>query len=250
METKEKNKFYHYEHSNRFRRILGGMVLIGIGIILLAKKMGALIPDWVFSWQMLIIVFGIYIGAKRAFRGIGWLIPVVIGSVLLMDKVAPELSIKPYLWPTAIIVAGLSMILRPHRGCRSHRWKRWEEQKRNVESFSSPEDTINSHCVFSGVKKNIISKDFKGGQINCVFGGAEIDLSQCDINGKVILELENVFGGTKLIIPSNWMLQNELVTVMGGVEDKRYTQQNTGGQNEKILILRGNVVFGGVEIKN
>ena len=99
METKENNKYNHYEHSHRSGRILSGFVLIGIGTVFLAKKMGVLIPDWVFTWQMLIIVIGVYIGPKRAFRGIGWLIPVVVGSIFMLENFAPELSLKPYIVP-------------------------------------------------------------------------------------------------------------------------------------------------------
>ncbi len=49
-------------------------------------------------------------------------------------------------------------------------------------SFSS-EDYIDATTVLGGIHKNIISKNFKGGDITIFMGGAEINLSQADIQG-------------------------------------------------------------------
>lgn len=52
-------------------------------------------------------------------------------------------------------------------------------------------------------------------------GGTEIDMTQADINGRVVLDVTQILGGTKLIIPAHWELKSELVSVFGGIEDKR-----------------------------
>jgi predicted membrane protein len=104
--------------------------------------------------------------------------------------------------------------------------------------------------VFGGVKKNVVSKNFKGGEINNVFGGSEINLTQADFTGIITLEINNVFGGTKLIVPSHWQLKSEITAVMGGVEDRRNIQPNSGIVPDKILIINGNTFFGGIDIRN
>lgn len=48
----------------------------------------------------------------------------------------------------------------------------------------------------------------------------------------VTLEITTIFGGTKLIIPSNWEIKSEAVMIFGGIEDKRRMQTITG-QPEK-----------------
>ena len=80
-------------------------------------------------------------------------------------------------------------------------------------------------------------------------GGAEINLSQSDIKKPVKMEINNVFGGTKIIVPSDWDVKSEATTVFGGVEDKRAITSiaPTAG---KTLIIEGNCFFGGIEIKN
>ena len=80
-------------------------------------------------------------------------------------------------------------------------------------------------------------------------GGTEINLMKADIQQPILLEVNNVFGGAKLIVPSNWDVKNEVTAVFGGIEDKRTI--NTGIPDpEKIIVLKGTCVFGGIEITN
>ena len=46
-------------------------------------------------------------------------------------------------------------------------------------------------------------------------GGAELNLMQADIHEQVFLEINNVFGGTKLIVPAHWYIKNEVSAVFG-----------------------------------
>ncbi len=165
-------------------------------------------------------------------------------------------------WPLLIIAIGIIMIFKPRGRCsdRNH-WRRWEHkwkeewESKHQESLTNEntngEDRIETVSVFGGVKKNIISKNFKGGEITCVFGGAEINLMQADINGKAVLELTQVFGGTKLIVPAHWEIQNhEMVAVLGGIDDKRQLQKESVKDSSKTLILKGTCLFGGIEINS
>ena len=100
------------------------------------------------------------------------------------------------------------------------------------------------------MKKNIISKNFRGGESVTVFGGTEINLTQADISGAVGLEITQIFGGTKLIVPANWTVQSkELVAILGGIDDKRPPVPNAGAP-EKVLILKGTCLLGGIEIRS
>ena len=58
-----------------------------------------------------------------------------------------------------------------------------------------------------------------------------------------------MFGGLKIIVPSNWEVKTQMTTIAAGVEDKR----GRGGLEvvpDKTLILKGTVLFGGVDIQN
>jgi predicted membrane protein len=238
--------------SNQSGRAWGGLIIVAVGAVLLAKKAGADLPPWLFTWQMALITFGVFVGAKHRFRDWGWLVPVAIGSVFLADKFIEDISIEQFFWPIIIIFIGLVMIFKPKRS-RDGVWRRWNEKHQEqfsaMNSQNTEEDFINAVTIFGGAKKVIISKDFKGGETTTFFGGVEINLTQADINGRAELELTQVFGGTKLVVPSNWKIQTEeLVSGFGGLDDKR--KNITTPDPDKTLVLKGTCIFGGIDIKN
>ena len=180
-------------------RALSRFIIVTVGALLLARNMGIYFPHWLSSWQMLLIVIGLYVGARHSFRHFGWLIPIAIGSIFLLEDFVPDLSVREYAWPIVIIFIGLLMIFRP-RGARNHRRRLREWQKIADETEKTSEGFFESVTMFGENKKQILSKDFKGGESVCVFGGTEINLTQADINGRVSIELVQVFGGTRLIV--------------------------------------------------
>ncbi len=113
--------------------------------------------------------------------------------------------------------------------------------------FSS-EDFIDATTILGGIHKNILSKNFKGGDITIFMGGAEINLSQADIQGTASLDITQIMGGTKIIVPPHWEVRSQLTSVFGNIEDKR-TNIGTTDPN-KVLIIDGSSVFGGIEIRN
>jgi hypothetical protein len=113
--------------------------------------------------------------------------------------------------------------------------------------FSS-EDFIDATTILGGIHKNILSKNFKGGDITIFMGGAEINLSQADIQGTACLDITQIMGGTKIIIPPHWEVRSQLTSIFGNIEDKRTNIGNT--DPNKVLIIDGSSVFGGIEIRN
>ncbi len=248
----------HYQHSRYGRhdgkgRVMAGLVIIIIGGLLLAQKLGAWFPDWLFSWQTLLIAIGIFVGAKHNFRPGGWLIPIFIGMLFLYDRFFPEINLRPYFIPLILIAIGAVMILVPRHLRGTSRWHRRNEDTQTVNDTQIGIDTSNevmdSVTIFGGVKKNVISKSFKGGELVTIFGGTEINLMQADIKGKVKLEIVQVFGGTKLIIPANWNIQSEMVSILGDIQDSRMTSKDSVDPN-KILVIDGFSMFGGISIKS
>jgi predicted membrane protein len=243
-----------HQERNRKGKIFGGILIFIAGAAYLAKEMGVYFPQWVFSWQMFLIIIGLFVGVKNSFRSFGWIVLVGLGAAFMLEDYVPDMHIKIYLWPILIMALGLKMIFRPHRRF-DKRWEKHMYKNRGrfsafgSEKSSSSEDTIDIDLVFSGFRKNIISKDFKGGTISCVFGGGELNLSQADINGVAVLEIKQVFGGVKIIVPANWEVKtDETSAVCGDVSDKR--AQQTNANPDKILVVKGSVVFGGIDIRN
>lgn len=260
------------EKSQRRGKIMGGLLIIAAGSLFLARELGALIPAWIFTWKMLLIGIGIVLAVKHKFMHAGWLVLVGVGTLFLLNDFYPDMHIRPILWPVLLILVGLFIIFKPrHRhSVRMQYWKKWHEHHQhhrhhhgyrgwdryndaehgNAEPRSSDEDYIESTSIMGGVKKNILSKKFKGGEVVNIFGGAHIDLTQADFEGSVTLDVTQIFGGTKLLVPAHWEIKSQTTAVCGGIEDKR--PQPTAALNEenrKVLVLIGTTVFGGIEIK-
>ncbi|HLZ17187.1 MAG TPA: LiaF domain-containing protein [Cyclobacteriaceae bacterium] len=239
MET-ENTKGRERFKSTRSGRSLAGLVLVIVGGVLLSRQLGVDIPLWLISWEMLLVTLGIYFGARRSFHPGGWIALILVGTAFLLMDFYPEVLIWHYIWPALIIVAGLWMILKPKKQKRD--WDSWRSVPDSSDSF------IETNSVFGGTKKKVLSKDFKGGEINTVFGGNDIDLSQADINGVATLEANVVFGGVKLIVPAHWQIKSEVDCAFGSMEDKR--RDTTVAAENKTLVLKGGVVFGSIEIKS
>jgi hypothetical protein len=117
METQTPNTPDQAKNDKFSDRKLAGIFLLGIGGVLLADRVGADLPHWLFTWQMTAIVVGLFIGAKHRFRDWGWLMPVSVGVVFLANEFVEGFSIDQFFWPIIIIAFGLTMILsrRHHR---------------------------------------------------------------------------------------------------------------------------------------
>jgi predicted membrane protein len=117
-------------------------------------------------------------------------------------------------------------------------------------TYSLSEEVLDVTAVFGSVKRIIYSKNFRGGEIVSVFGGADVNLLQADLAApEVVIESVQIFGGAKLVIPADWVVVNEAVAIFGGIEDKRPPRHHSTGP-EKVIILKGFAMFGGIEIKS
>lgn len=269
-------------------RIWAGLFLLFLGAVFLLREMRyPFFPDWLFTWPMILIAVGIFSGIKHGFRGGGWVVLLLVGGFFLLDQMDPGFNIRRYIVPFVIICVGLFMIARPRWGRHErgwyhdrrewHRrygrgWERWNPENQyfdarsqqgpqvppQQESFSSgpapapgeasQEDYIDSVSVFGGVRKVIVSKNFRGGEATSFMGGTELDFTQADIQGTVVLELTQIMGGAKLIVPGHWTIRNEVNAVLGGVDDKRHL--NATADPNKVLVLKGTAFLGGLEIRN
>ena len=230
-----------------------GLFLLAIGGLALARSMGVPVPNWLFSWQMLLIAIGLFIGFKKGFRDGGWFIPILIGGFFMANEFIMEGEMRRYIWPLILIIVGAFFIFRPRRTCYGLSQKKDGTPSETIapagEHSYTQDDIIDNVNIFSGTKKVILSKNFKGGDIVNIFGGSEIDLTQADMTSPAILEVTAIVGGATLIVPSNWAIKSEAVTIFGGIGDKR-KMPSLAVSPEKKLVLKGTMIFGGMEIKS
>ncbi|MBI1221856.1 MAG: hypothetical protein GC180_04555 [Bacteroidetes bacterium] len=225
-----------------------GFILIMAGLIWLLHRMKIdLLPAWAVSGPVLTIILGLIFTIKTRFRKVAPILITLLGTAWLFRKydLIPY-EYHYYTMPVVLMIIGLVFLLRP----RKNPWDT-ENAKRCAGRFEEEDvnDMVGIDAVFCGSKKRVSSKNFQGGNINIVFGGSEINLSHADFEKEAVLNVSITFGGLNLIIPSNWEVKMQMSTIAAGVEDNR---PDTGLQvvPDKTLILKGNVLFGGVEIQS
>lgn len=262
MERMDKD---YKDYRNRPRIIWGVLLfLIGAGLLLRNMTLPFLLPHWLFTWPMILIALGLLILFSHNFRSPLGFILILIGGADLATQIQPALMIHQYIWPAVLILAGIVLIFSPRRHCNNNYWGRhhqWRQQMReqrhnqwrdqhttgSVNTVSN-EDFLDVTSTFSGIRKTVLSKTFKGGRISSMFGGVDIDLTQADIQGEAVIDISVTMGGIKLVIPPHWQLRSEVSTVLGGMDDARPMPQG-GFSTDKILVLKGSVLMGGVEIR-
>jgi predicted membrane protein len=273
---------YTNNHNPRRGKAVAGTILLVVGALLLIHQFDFFyFPDWLFSWPMWLIAWGFYIGARHNFRSSSWIIMIIIGVAFLLDDIVPGLNRHDVVWPVMIIGFGLWMILKRNNKWNKDDWKsygngkwNWHDQptapadpvvdytttgsSSTTPPASEPstagfrptaDDYLDAVSVFGGVKKTILSKNFKGGEIVNVFGGAELDFTQANINGQVVIDITQIFGGTKIVVPPHWRVVPDLAAIFASVDDKRI-RTTAPADSDKILILKGVSIFAGVDIRS
>jgi predicted membrane protein len=249
MRNEPINKEEAQEHRSPAGKITAGLLILLIGVILFAKQAGAEFPEWLFTWPLYIIIGGFILGALNNFRGITWAIIMVIGGLFWLERLVPDLNIRHFFWPILIITLGLMIILTALRKKKvNNNSKTFPSEPISADDSTVLEDDyISGTILFGSENKNIISKDFKGGDLTCFFGGATLNLTKSDFLGKPEIRIAQLFGKTKLIIPPQWRVISETSIIFGGVSDNR----NTAEVNDsKLIIVKGTCIFGEVIIES
>ncbi len=240
-----------YRSPKRRRNPAGfGAVLLVVGAILLLNRLH-LIPrlDLSVTWPAVLAVIGLTINIFRGFRSpAGWILMAIGGLHLIPEFSINGVPSRRLVWPAFLILAGLALLMRG----RLRRPKPFIPSGA-VEGTGQATRDFDLSVVFGGRREIITAKDFRGGSVLAVCGGAEINLMQSDIqpaNGPAIIRCTTVMGGIELTVPAHYTVRNEIEPFMGSVEDKRVIGPGLPPEGGKTIVLRGSCVMGGVEIKS
>jgi predicted membrane protein len=227
------------EHKNQ-SRIFWGLLLIVMGVLFLLDQMNRLdFGDLVGRyWPVVFILIGISILLSNNFRNVGsGVFFILFGTFFLLLRLQIfDQAVWHYVWPLAVIGAGLWILLRP----AIHR------DKKKLPEVTGDELAI--HPIFSGTVRKIESQNFRGGKADVVFGSAEIDLRGARLaGGRADLALSVVFGSIELFVPRQWQVILEGTPVLGSIESHKPATPEA--EKTGILVIRGSAVFGSIEVK-
>lgn len=223
------------------RRIWLGGLLIIIGGLFLLNSLSILdfrFSRIIISWPFFFFIIGLYILLQSEKKIFGGLLA-GLGALFLLPRIFPGILINwSIVFPLILIAIGLYIIL--------HRRKKFELIKGTVK-----DDVIDDVNIFGGGEKVITSTNFKGGNITAIFGGSEINMTQCHLaEGINTIDIFALFGGTTIIVPKNWNVIVNVTALLGGFSNKGIKDPTVEIDMSRSLVIKGLVVFGGGEIKN
>lgn len=237
------------------------------GILLFARNMGWItseVFDMIVSWHSLLIILGIYSMIRRHF--IGGIILLLIGVYFLIGGLSwlPENS-QAMVWPVALITAGVLFFFKSGKNRRGHwahhhamqhrqKWMKMHQGQpgMNFESEQQQSESVDGFLraenVWGAARHVVLDELFKGAVIRTSFGGTTIDLRHTHIApGETYIDLDCSWGGVEIYVPSDWKVVFKCNAFFGGCDDKRW--QNGNINKESVLVIRGTLSFGGLEVK-
>ena len=217
-----------------------GIIFVVVGAVLIARNFGWLdseLSGYLISWQMLLIVIGLFNLIRKSYTASIFLIS--IGLFFLIDF--PD-NFRENFWPAIIILVGVTFILQ---------WRRGPHHKHNQgfgNEYSDTTDYIDETAIFGGRNFSVVSDNFTGGKITSIFGGSKINLLYAKPVPGCTIDVANIFGGTKIIVPEDWNVKIEVVPIFGGFDDKRGASVISRTSGGKVVLIKGTCIFGGGEI--
>lgn len=273
---------YSNPKSSNESGLIFGFIILGVGILILLRKLGIFFPGWILSWPMILIAIGTIVLIKHQFQSFFGAVMLGFGFYFLAEReFGFDLGLEQYVLPIGLILLGIYLITQKQKENRVMDDVMSKMQEKSFKSSSSAfastdssdessttagtqekskaglggtsgisySDKANIDAILSGVNKRILSKNFQGGKLTAAFGGIDLDLSQADLQGVQTMQVDVIFGGMKLIVPPHWDVRTEVTNIAAGVEDKRIYRQSEV-DTDKVLVLRGTILFGGLEIKS
>jgi predicted membrane protein len=112
-------------------------------------------------------------------------------------------------------------------------------------------DDLDIVAVFNTIKRRVTSNNFLGGRISVLFGGVDLYLTDSKLaKGEQTLDISCIFGGVDIYVPRDWRVIVKTVTIFGGFDDSRFQGGTVNITDDRVLIIKGFVLFGSGDIKN
>lgn len=222
-------------------RAFFGVTIAAFGGVLLLRNLEIIKFDswhvfWGTVWAVGLVLAGlttIFSSHKMLTRAWGLLLMATGVSIGLNAYGIIDVSIWKIFWPVVLIAVGLVVTFSVGSG--GYKWS-----KKSVADDGSNEKI----AIFYG-EESRVKGDYTGGSATAIFGGVELDLRQAKIKDGAVIDIFTFCGGVSLSLPDDVIVKNDVRGILGGSEDKTVSKSSA----KKTIILRGECVLGGLEVK-
>ena len=122
-------------------------------------------------------------------------------------------------------------------------------RKREIEPLDDEDaNEVRLVAIFSPVAFHSTASAFRGGTLDCWYGGGIVDLRDATLDAAgAHLEVKAVFGGAQIVVPRDWRIEID-VNGVGGARDVRPSRELP--VTAPLLTISGFVAFGGLGVSS
>ncbi|MBN2433059.1 MAG: hypothetical protein JXQ27_16425 [Acidobacteria bacterium] len=224
-------------------KILFALAIILLGLLALLDNIGINLDVnfWKY-WPAILILIGCgQLFQPREYRQyFSGLLFLTAGVLLLANNLIEEFYFSIWeLWPLVLVFFGVKLLKDGIWGSRKARISK---------------DFINITAILGGGDFKYTSRDLQGGQVTAFLGGCKADLRDSDFTGdQLTIDVTAFMGGAEIVVPRHWQVTIQGVPILGGIDNKAEYEPPAPGERTlpaKHLVVKGVVMFGGVEVKN
>lgn len=265
-------------------QIILGVLVIGLGLVFLLDNLGLISVRYTFRfWPTLLIIFGLLKIAQSRTRS-GYVlggVMVLLGVTWTFRAMGLFYISWNMLWPLVIIGIGIAVVTKSLPGARQRQRRRHFTETESVRPVPpvppaasamggvslDKDEPASSHAhhapgapgaerdddsiievsaILGGFVRRVSSQRFRGGDINVIMAGCEIDLRQASIEGEAVLNVFALCGGITIKVPPDWSVILQGTPILGGFEEKTIVPPH----QHKRLYVSGYAIMGGLEIRN
>lgn len=231
--------------------VLGGIVFILLAVFIIIGSMGMLgdISVWTLVFTFIFAVW--FIKSLLKLEWFGMFFPLAFLAILWDDVLGIEqLTPWPVLGAAMLATIGMNMIFGHSKTHIYWGHKHHGEEYIPHEGICNEqsEDDYHFSCesVFGSTVKYVNCQNLQYAKIENVFGSIQIYLDNARLcDGRATMEIENVFGSVVVYVPKEWRTDVRFEKVFAGAREFG----NCNQQGDNVLQIRGETVFGNLEIK-
>ena len=218
-------------------RLIVGLAILALGALWTLDNLNVLeSEDFTQWWPAVLIAIGAVQFFNRKTNRIGPVLLMVAGVFLLAVTVGGYDFDLGDLIPLAIALFGAKLV-----------WDAVGRRSARAES-ANDDSTVSSFAMMAGVHWQSTSRAFRGGEVNAIMGGVEIDLRNVEIKpgDEPVIDALAIMGGVEIFVPVGWKIVASVLPIMGGFEDKT----SRGSESGPTLTVRGPAIMGAIVVQN
>ncbi len=216
-------------------RLIVGLGILTLGLLWTLDNLGVFdarsITDW---WPVIIIGAGLARFLDPRASRIGSVLIIIVGALILGDTLDYFDVDGRTIIPIGVAALGAKLV--------------WDALgRKTARGNADPASIVNAFAIMSGVRRQLTSTEFRGGDATAIMGGVEIDLRNAQMapNEEAVIDAFAFWGAVEITVPSHWRVVSTVMPLLGGYEDKTIAPP-TG----PALLIRGAAVMGAIVVKN